>query len=232
MPLGARYGNFVEKKLYSAPEKWYAYFIINSMLRTRKIERMELLKERIRKDGKVKEGNVLKVDSFLNHQMDIHLFQEIGKEFQKRFQGEEINKILTIEASGIGIACIVAQSFDVPVVFAKKTQTKNIAGDTWTTKVESFTHGRIYDIIVAKEFLGKGDKVLIIDDFMANGKALEGLAELVTMSGAELVGAGIVIEKGFQPGGDELRRKGIRVESLAIIESMNDKTGEIVFRDE
>ena len=193
---------------------------------------MELLKERIRKDGKVKEGNVLKVDSFLNHQMDIHLFQEIGKEFQKRFQGEEINKILTIEASGIGIACIVAQSFDVPVVFAKKTQTKNIAGDTWTTKVESFTHGRIYDIIVAKEFLGKGDKVLIIDDLMANGKALEGLAELVTMSGAELVGAGIVIEKGFQPGGDELRRKGIRVESLAIIESMNDKTGEIVFRDE
>ena len=193
---------------------------------------MELLKERIRKDGKVKEGNVLKVDSFLNHQMDIHLFQEIGKECQKRFQGEEINKILTIEASGIGIACIVAQSFDVPVVFAKKTQTKNIAGDTWTTKVESFTHGRIYDIIVAKEFLGKGDKVLIIDDFMANGKALEGLAELVTMSGAELVGAGIVIEKGFQPGGDELRRKGIRVESLAIIESMNDKTGEIVFRDE
>ena len=193
---------------------------------------MELLKERIRKDGKVKEGNVLKVDSFLNHQMDIHLFQEIGKEFQKRFQGEEINKILTIEASGIGIACIVAQSFDVPAVFAKKTQTKNIAGDTWTTKVESFTHGRIYDIIVAKEFLGKGDKVLIIDDFMANGKALEGLAELVTMSGAELVGAGIVIEKGFQPGGDELRRKGIRVESLAIIESMNDKTGEIVFRDE
>ncbi len=193
---------------------------------------MELLKERIRKDGKVKEGNVLKVDSFLNHQMDIHLFQEIGKEFQKRFQGEEINKILTIEASGIGIACIVAESFDVPVVFAKKTQTKNIAGDTWTTKVESFTHGRVYDIIVSKEFLGKGDKVLIIDDFMANGKALEGLSDLVTMSGAELVGAGIVIEKGFQPGGDELRRRGIRVESLAIIESMDDKTGEIVFREE
>lgn len=193
---------------------------------------MELLKERIRKDGKVKEGNVLKVDSFLNHQMDIRLFQEIGKEFQKRFAGEDINKILTIEASGIGIACIVAQSFDVPVVFAKKTQTKNIAGDTWTTKVESFTHGRIYDIIVAREFLGKGDRVLIIDDFMANGKALEGLSELVKMSGAELVGAGIVIEKGFQPGGDELRRRGIRVESLAIIDSMNDKTGEIVFRDE
>ena len=193
---------------------------------------MELLKERIRKDGKVKEGNVLKVDSFLNHQMDIHLFQEIGKEFQRRFQREEINKILTIEASGIGIACIVAESFDVPVVFAKKTQTKNIAGDTWTTKVESFTHGRIYDIIVSKEFLGKGDKVLIIDDFMANGKALEGLSDLVKMSGAELIGAGIVIEKGFQPGGDELRRRGIRVESLAIIESMNAETGEIVFRDE
>ena len=193
---------------------------------------MELLKERIRKDGKVKEGNVLKVDSFLNHQMDIHLFQEIGKEFQRRFQREEINKILTIEASGIGIACIVAESFDVPVVFAKKTQTKNIAGDTWMTKVESFTHGRIYDIIVSKEFLGKGDKVLIIDDFMANGKALEGLSDLVKMSGAELVGAGIVIEKGFQPGGDELRRRGIRVESLAIIESMNAETGEIVFRDE
>ena len=193
---------------------------------------MQILKDRIRKDGKIKEGNVLKVDSFLNHQMDIHLFQEIGKEFQKRFQGEEINKILTIEASGIGIACIVAESFDVPVVFAKKTQTKNIAGDTWTTKVESFTHGRVYDIIVSKEFLGKGDKVLIIDDFMANGKALEGLSDLVTMSGAELVGAGIVIEKGFQPGGDELRRRGIRVESLAIIESMDDKTGEIVFREE
>ena len=193
---------------------------------------MELLKERILKDGVVKPGNVLKVDSFLNHQMDIHLFQEIGKEFQKRFQGEEINKILTIEASGIGIACIVAESFDVPVVFAKKTQTKNIAGDTWTTKVESFTHGRVYDIIVSKEFLGKGDKVLIIDDFMANGKALEGLSDLVTMSGAELVGAGIVIEKGFQPGGDELRRRGIHVESLAIIESMDDKTGEIVFREE
>ena len=193
---------------------------------------MELLKERILKDGLVKPGNVLKVDSFLNHQMDIHLFQEIGKEFQKRFQGEEINKILTIEASGIGIACIVAESFDVPVVFAKKTQTKNIAGDTWTTKVESFTHGRVYDIIVSKEFLGKGDKVLIIDDFMANGKALEGLSDLVTMSGAELVGAGIVIEKGFQPGGDELRRRGIHVESLAIIESMDDKTGEIVFREE
>ena len=192
---------------------------------------MQLLKDRIRKDGKVKEGNVLKVDSFLNHQMDISLFQEIGKEFRRRFEGEEINKILTIEASGIGIACIVAQSFGVPVVFAKKTQTKNIAGDVYKSQVESYTHGRIYDIIVSKEFLGPDDKVLLIDDFLANGKALEGLADLVLMAGAQLVGAGIVIEKGFQPGGEIVRSKGIRVESLAIVESMDDKTGEITFRE-
>lgn len=191
---------------------------------------MELLKERIRKDGKVRAGNVLKVDRFLNHQMDIKLFTEIGKEFRKRFADVEINKILTIEASGIGIACIVAQYFDVPVVFAKKNQTKNIAGDVYTTKVESFTHGRVYDIIVSKEFLGKGDKVLLIDDFLANGMALEGLARLVKDSGAELVGAGIVIEKGFQQGGDMLRNQGIRLESLAIVDSMNEETGEIVFR--
>jgi xanthine phosphoribosyltransferase len=158
------------------------------------------------------------------------MFREIGKEFKRRFEGEEINKILTIEASGIGIACVVAEAFDVPVVFAKKTQTKNIAGDVYTTKVESYTHGRIYDIIVSKEFLGKGDKVLLIDDFLANGKALEGLAELVELSGAELVGAGIVIEKGFQVGGDIIRSKVIHLESLAIVESMNAETGEIVFR--
>lgn len=192
---------------------------------------MQLLKDRIRKDGKIKEGNVLKVDSFLNHQMDEKLFQEIGKEFKRRFADEEITKILTIEASGIGIACVAAEVFDVPVVFAKKTQTKNIAGDVYTTKVESFTHGRVYDIIVSKEFLGKGDKVLLIDDFLANGKALEGLAELVTKSGAELVGAGVVIEKGFQVGGDIIRSKGIHLESLAIVESMDEKTGEVVFRD-
>ena len=192
---------------------------------------MELLKERIRKDGKVKEGNVLKVDSFLNHQMDVDLFHEIGLEFKRRFEGEEINKILTIEASGIGIACVVAEVFHVPVVFAKKTQTKNIAGDVYTTKVESFTHGRVYDIIVSKQFLGKGDKVLIIDDFLANGKALEGLSQLIQDSGAELVGAGIVIEKGFQVGGDLIRSKGIHLESLAIVESMDEKTGEIEFRD-
>lgn len=191
---------------------------------------MELLKERIRKDGKIKEGNVLKVDSFLNHQMDVKLFHKIGEEFKRRFAGEEINKILTIEASGIGIACVVAEVFNVPVVFAKKTQTKNIAGDVYTTKVESFTHGRVYDIIVAKEFLGEGDKILVIDDFLANGKALEGLSELVKLSGAEIVGAGVVIEKGFQAGGELIRSKGIHLESLAIVDSMDEKTGEIVFR--
>ena len=193
---------------------------------------MKLLEDRIRKDGVVKEGNVLKVDRFLNHQMDIELFQEIGKEFKRRFANENVNKILTIEASGIGIACIAAESFHVPVVFAKKTQTKNIAGEVYTTQVESFTHGRIYDIIVSKEFLGKGDRVLMIDDFLANGKALEGLAQLVQDSGAELVGAGIVIEKGFQRGGDVIRAKGIHLESLAIVDGMNDKTGEIIFREQ
>lgn len=191
---------------------------------------MQLLKDRIRRDGRIKGGNVLKVDSFLNHQMDIKLFGEIGKEFRRRFADREVNKILTIEASGIGIACVAAQYFDVPVVFAKKNKTKNIAGDVYTSQVESFTHGRVYDIMVAKEFLGPGDKVLLIDDFLANGKALEGLAALVRASGAELVGAGVVIEKGFQVGGDNLRRQGIRLESLAIVESMDEVTGTIVFR--
>ena len=186
---------------------------------------MELLKERIRKDGKVKGTDVLKVDSFLNHQMDVELFAEIGKEFKRRFAGCEINKILTIEASGIGIACVAAQYFHCPVIFAKKTQTKNIAGEVYTSKVESFTHGRVYDIIVAKEFLGPGDKVLLIDDFLANGAALEGLAQLVKDAGAELVGAGIVIEKAFQPGGDRLRAKGLRIEALARVQSMNEETG-------
>ena len=191
---------------------------------------MQILKDRIRKDGKIREGNVLKVDSFLNHQMDVSLFREIGKEFKRRFEGEEITKILTIEASGIGIACVVAEVFNVPVVFAKKTQTQNIAGDVYTTQVESYTHGRIYDIIVSREFLGPDDKVLLIDDFMANGKAMEGLIQIVKDSGAQLVGAGIVIEKGFQPGGDALRDQGVHLESLAIVESMDEKTGEIVFR--
>lgn len=193
---------------------------------------MQILYDRIRRDGVVRAGNVLKVDRFLNHQMDIELFKEIGKEFKRRFADVEINKILTIEASGIGIACIVAQYFNVPVVFAKKTQTKNIAGEVYTSRVESYTHGRIYDIIVAKEFLGKGDKVLVIDDFLANGKALEGLTALIKESGAELVGAGIVIEKGFQVGGDIIRSSGIRLESLAIVDSMDEETGTIVFRNE
>ena len=190
---------------------------------------MQLLKDRIRKDGKIKEGNVLKVDSFLNHQMDVKLFQEIGKEFKRRFADEEITKILTIEASGIGIACVAAEVFDVPVVFAKKTQTKNIAGDVYTTKVESFTHGRVYDIIVSKEFLGKGDKVLLIDDFLANGCALLGLIDIVKKSGATLEGAGIVIEKGFQNGGQKIRDMGVRLESLAIVDSMTDDS--LTFRE-
>ena len=191
---------------------------------------MQILKDRIKKDGIVREGNVLKVDSFLNHCMDIKLFNEIGKEFKRRFADSDINKILTIEASGIGIACITAQYFDVPVVFAKKSQTKNIAGEVYSSRVQSFTHGRVYDGRVSKDFLKPEDKVLIIDDFLANGCALMGLADIIEKSGAELVGAGIVIEKGFQVGGKEIRDKGIRVESLAIIDSMSVDGG-VVFRD-
>ena len=186
---------------------------------------MELLKERIRKDGVVRGTDVLKVDSFLNHQMDIALFEEIGREFRRLFADCGVNKILTIEASGIGIACITAQFFHCPVVFAKKSQTKNIAGAVYTTKVESFTHGRVYDVIVAQQFLGPEDKVLIIDDFLANGAALEGLIDLVHQAGAQLAGAGIVVEKAFQPGGARLRARGIRVESLAKIKSMSEETG-------
>ncbi|MEG0440720.1 MAG: xanthine phosphoribosyltransferase [Oscillospiraceae bacterium] len=186
---------------------------------------MDLLKERIRKDGKVKDGEVLKVDSFLNHQMDVKLFVEIGKEFKRLYADSEVTKILTIEASGIGIACLAAEQFDVPVIFAKKNKTKNIAGDVYTSKVASFTHGKEYDIIVAKEFLHPEDKVLLIDDFLANGSALMGLAKLVQDAGATLVGAGIVIEKAFQPGGKLLREKGIRIESLARIGAMNEVTG-------
>ena len=186
---------------------------------------MELLKERIRRDGVVKGTDVLKVDSFLNHQMDIALFEEIGREFHRRFGGCGVNKILTIEASGIGIACVTAQFFHCPVIFAKKSQTKNIAGEVYRTQVESFTHGRIYDVIVSRQFLGPEDKVLIIDDFLANGAALEGLIDLVNQAGAQLVGAGIVIEKAFQPGGARIRAKGVRVESLARIKSMSEETG-------
>lgn len=190
---------------------------------------MELLKQRILKDGQWLGNGVLKVDSFLNHQMDVALFSEFGKEFKRRFADCGINKILTIEASGIGIACIVAQEFGVPVVFAKKSKTKNIAGEVWTAQVESFTHGRVYDIIVSRRFLTPSDRVLIIDDFLANGSALQGLITLVETSGAELAGAGIIIEKGFQPGGEMIRSRGVRVESLAIVDAIDEENG-ITFR--
>ena len=192
---------------------------------------MELLKERIQRDGTVKGTDVLKVDSFLNHQMDVALFEAMGREFLRRFDGCGVNKILTIEASGIGIACVTAQSFHCPVVFAKKSQTKNIAGEVYSTRVESFTHGRVYDVIVSKKFLGPEDNVLIIVDFLANGAALEGLIDLVNQAGARLAGAGVAIEKAFQPGGDRLRAKGIRVEALARVKSMSEETG-VVFVDE
>ena len=191
---------------------------------------MKALKKRIIKDGKIREGNVLKVDAFLNHQLDIELFEQMGEEFKRRFEGKKITKILTIEASGIAIACIAARYFKVPVVFAKKTQTKNIAGDVYTSKVESFTHGKVYDIIVSKEFLKPEDHVLIIDDFLANGKALLGLTKLVQDAGATVVGAGIAIEKGFQDGGKLIRESGIQLESLAIIDAMSVEEG-ITFRE-
>ena len=191
---------------------------------------MQLLKDRIRKDGKIKAGNVLKVDSFLNHQMDTDLFVEIGKEFKRRFADCEINKILTIEASGIGIACVVARHFHVPVVFAKKTQSINIDGEVYSSKVESFTHKRVYDVIVSKKYLSPDDHVLIIDDFLANGCAVNGLIEIIEKSGATVEGIGIAVEKGWQIGGKTLRDQGYQLESLAIVESMDPATGEIVFR--
>ncbi len=193
---------------------------------------MKLLEERIRKDGIVKPGNVLKVDSFLNHQMDVELFNEMGKEFKRLFADRPINKILTIEASGIGIACVVAQHFQVPVVFAKKAKSINLDGEMYTTKIESFTHKKVYDVIVAKKFLNKEDHVLIIDDFLANGCAVAGLIDLIQSAGATVEGVGIAIEKGFQQGGDIIRGKGIRVESLAIVESMDDGTGTLTFREQ
>jgi len=186
---------------------------------------MLLLEERIRKDGKIRAGNILKVDSFLNHQMDVLFFEKLADEFYRLYDGCGINKILTIEASGIGIACITAQRFGCPLVFAKKSKTKNIAGEVYTAKVESYTHGGIYDIIVSMDYLGPQDRVLIIDDFLANGAALAGLSSIVQEAGAELVGAGIVIEKAFQPGGDNLRARGVRVESLARIKSMSVEKG-------
>lgn len=191
---------------------------------------MELLEERIRRDGVVKSEGVLKVDGFLNHQMDINLFNEMGKELKRLFADAPINKILTIEASGIGIAAVVAQHFDVPVVFAKKSQSINLDGDVYSTKIQSFTHQRIYDVIVSKKFLNADDHVLLIDDFLANGCALNGLIDLVEEAGATVEGIGIAVEKGFQPGGDDLRSRGYRLESLAIVQSMNPETGEIEFR--
>lgn len=192
---------------------------------------MDLLKEKIVKEGQVYPGNILKVDCFLNHQIDCTFLREVGKEFHRLFKDEGVNKILTIEASGIAIGTVVAQEFKCPLVFAKKNKTKNIAGDVYSSSVESFTHSTTYNIIVSEKFLNPGDKVLIVDDFLAIGNALKGLIDLVKQSGAELAGCGTVIEKGYQHGGDALRKAGIRVESLAIIDSMNDETGEIVFRD-
>ncbi|WP_066715643.1 xanthine phosphoribosyltransferase [Clostridium sp. Marseille-P299] len=192
---------------------------------------MQLLKDRIMQDGNIKPGNVLKVDSFLNHQMDITLLNEIGKEFKRIFSDLKITKILTIEASGIGIACIAAQYFDVPVVFAKKTQSINIDGDVYSTKIESFTHKKTYDVIVSKRFLNKDDRVLIIDDFLANGCAMVGLIDLVISAGASVEGIGIVIEKGFQTGGEIIREMGLRLESLAIIDSMDAEKGTVEFRE-
>lgn len=193
---------------------------------------MNFLEERIIKDGIVKEGNVLKVDSFLNHQMDIALFDQIGKEFKRRFAKEKINKIVTIEASGIGIACIVARHFNVPVVFAKKSKSINIEGEMYVAEVESFTHKCKNQVIVSKKFLNPEDHVLIIDDFLANGCALQGLISIVNEAGASVEGIGIVIEKGFQSGGQIIRNLGYHLESLAIVDAMDASTGKVTFREQ
>ncbi len=193
---------------------------------------MNFLEERIVKDGVVKEGNILKVDSFLNHQMDIHLFDQMGEEFKKRFAGKNINKILTIEASGIGIACIVARHFDVPVVFAKKSKSINIDGSVYVADVESFTHKCKNQVIVSKKFLDENDHVLIIDDFLANGCALQGLISIVAQAGGTVEGIGIAVEKGFQVGGRIIRNFGYQLESLAIVDSMDAASGTITFREQ
>ena len=191
---------------------------------------MKLLEYRIIKDGIIREGNVLKVDSFINHQMDIKLFEEMAKEWKRLFADKKINKILTIEASGIGIAAIVAREFDVPVVFAKKSKSINLDDNNFSTKIQSFTHSKIYDVIVSKKFLSPEDHILIIDDFLANGCALLGLTDLVESAGATVEGIGIAIEKGFQQGGKIIREKGYQLESLAIVESMNAADNTITFR--
>ena len=191
---------------------------------------MNFLEERILRDGKVKPNNVLKVDSFLNHQMDISLMEEIGREFHRRFADKDITKVLTIEASGIGIACFVAKEFGVPMVFAKKSHSINIDSDVYVAEVESFTHKNKNNVIVSKQFINEGDRVLIIDDFLANGKALQGLIELCEDAGATVEGIGIAIEKGFQGGGDRLREAGFDLDSLAIVESMDADNGTVTFR--
>ena len=193
---------------------------------------MNFLEERIVKDGIIKEGNVLKVDSFLNHQMDINLFNQMGAEFKKRFKGKNINKILTIEASGIGIACVVAMHFNVPVVFAKKSKSINIDGDMYISEVESFTHKCKNQVIVSKKFLNEGDHVLIIDDFLANGCALQGLISIIKQAGGTVEGIGIAIEKGFQNGGKIIRNLGYHLESLAIVDSMDAEKGTITFKEQ
>ena len=193
---------------------------------------MKLLEERIRKDGIVKPGNVLKVDSFINHQMDVELISEMGKEWKRLFAEKKINKIFTIEASGIGIACIAAVHFNVPVVFAKKAKSINLDGEMYTAEVESFTHKNKNQVIVSKKFLNENDRVLIIDDFLANGCALQGLIQIVQAAGATVEGIGIAVEKGFQPGGRMIRNLGYQLESLAIVDGMNDETGEIIFREQ
>lgn len=201
-------------------------------LLTKGIITMNFLEERIMKDGVVKEGNILKVDSFLNHQMDVKLFKQMGEEFKRRFAGKNINKIITIEASGIGIACIVAECFDVPVVFAKKSQSVNIDGDVYSAEVESFTHKCKNQVLISKKFVGPEDHVLIIDDFLANGCALQGLIQIVQSAGATVEGIGIAVEKGFQSGGRMIRNLGFQLESLAIVDGMDAATGEITFREQ
>ena len=208
-----------------------SYNMTDNLL-TRGIITMNFLEERIMKDGVVKEGNILKVDSFLNHQMDVKLFKQMGEEFKRRFAGKNINKIITIEASGIGIACIVAECFDVPVVFAKKSQSVNIDGDVYSAEVESFTHKCKNQVLISKKFVGPEDHVLIIDDFLANGCALQGLISIVNQAGGTVEGIGIAVEKGFQQGGQIIRNLGYQLESLAIVDGMNAADGSINFREE
>ena len=208
-----------------------SYNMTNNLL-TKGIITMNFLEERIMKDGVVKEGNILKVDSFLNHQMDVKLFKQMGEEFKRRFAGKNINKIITIEASGIGIACIVAECFDVPVVFAKKSKSVNIDGDVYSAEVESFTHKCKNQVLISKKFVGPEDHVLIIDDFLANGCALQGLISIVNQAGGTVEGIGIAVEKGFQQGGQIIRNLGYQLESIAIVDGMDAADGSINFREQ